>query len=176
MNLLLNVHPQIVVTCQSFLIIIGIFMQGYDITKKKGPIWAYPHASSRIFRSSIFMLYSDNKQVRPFPSHRVNHNIRPDISVSENGFEHTTSFAYSFSGWKGFYYSKRRPVHWERLQTSAAYDVAGAVEVINDLGLDTLTFLAVTVLIVPTFKLIKASPVRTFGVLSFFFLILLLKM
>lgn len=42
---------------------------------------------------------------------------------------------------------------------NATLDVGGAVEVINDLGLDTLTFLAVTVLVVPAFKIVKASPV-----------------
>lgn len=42
----------------------------------------------------------------------------------------------------------------------AALDVAAAVDVINDLGLDTLTFLAVTVIVVPLFRRIKASPVR----------------
>lgn len=41
----------------------------------------------------------------------------------------------------------------------AAIDVASAVDVINDLGFDTLTFLAVTVMVVPVFKLIRASPV-----------------
>ena len=39
-------------------------------------------------------------------------------------------------------------------------ELGGAVEVINNLGLDTLTFLAATVLVIPAFKLIKASPVR----------------
>lgn len=47
---------------------------------------------------------------------------------------------------------------------NATLDVGGAVEVINDLGLDTLTFLAVTVLVVPAFKIVKASPI-----LGFFF-------
>ncbi|GJN35531.1 hypothetical protein PR202_gb24317 [Eleusine coracana subsp. coracana] len=37
---------------------------------------------------------------------------------------------------------------------------SGAVEVINDLGFDTLTFLGVTVLVVPAFRVIKASPVK----------------
>ncbi|KAI0501324.1 hypothetical protein KFK09_016268 [Dendrobium nobile] len=44
----------------------------------------------------------------------------------------------------------------------AAIDVASAVDVINDLGLDTLTFLAVTVMVVPAFKLIRASPILGF--------------
>lgn len=47
----------------------------------------------------------------------------------------------------------------KRFRTYAQIDVAGAVDVINDLGMDTLTFLAVTVMIVPAFKIIKASPV-----------------
>jgi hypothetical protein len=34
------------------------------------------------------------------------------------------------------------------------------VEVINDLGFDTLTFLGVTVLVVPAFRVIRASPVK----------------
>lgn len=51
-----------------------------------------------------------------------------------------------------------------RFQIYASLDVASAVDVINDLGLDTLTFLAVTVLVVPAFKTIKASPI-----LGFFF-------
>ena len=39
-------------------------------------------------------------------------------------------------------------------------ELASGIEVINNLGLDTLTFLGATVLIVPTFKAIKQSPVR----------------
>ncbi|KAJ9561229.1 hypothetical protein OSB04_006389 [Centaurea solstitialis] len=49
-----------------------------------------------------------------------------------------------------------------RFCMNAALDVGGAVEVINDLGLDTLTFLAVTVLVVPAFKIVKASPILGF--------------
>ncbi|EOA20010.1 hypothetical protein CARUB_v10000273mg [Capsella rubella] len=45
-----------------------------------------------------------------------------------------------------------------------SYDVASAVDVINDLGFDTLTFLMVTVIIVPAFRVLKASPI-----LGFFF-------
>lgn len=46
-----------------------------------------------------------------------------------------------------------------RVQTYAGVDVASAVDVINDLGFDTLTFLMVTVIIVPAFRVLKASPV-----------------
>ena len=37
---------------------------------------------------------------------------------------------------------------------------SGAVEVINDLGFDTLTFLGVTVLVIPAFRVVRASPVK----------------
>jgi hypothetical protein len=39
-------------------------------------------------------------------------------------------------------------------------ELASGIEVINNLGLDTLTFLGATVVIVPAFKAIKQSPVR----------------
>lgn len=48
-----------------------------------------------------------------------------------------------------------------RGETYAGVDVASAVDVINDLGFDTLTFLMVTVIIVPAFRVLKASPVLT---------------
>lgn len=49
----------------------------------------------------------------------------------------------------------------KKYRLCAQLDVASAVDVINDLGLDTLTFLASTVLIVPAFRTLKASPVRS---------------
>ncbi|KAG5023225.1 hypothetical protein JHK82_019127 [Glycine max] len=129
--------------CQSF--------KGYDLTKQKSP--GYSHAISRVYRNSIFMLYSVNKQV-PLLPHGASHGIFHRTCVSENFLKRSP---LNVPSWKGLY----RP-RWEWLQTNVAYDVAGAVEVINDLGLDTLTFLAVTVLIVPTFKSLKASPILGF--------------
>lgn len=43
--------------------------------------------------------------------------------------------------------------------TRSHAEIATGVEVINNLGLDALTFLAATVIFVPSFKAIKASPV-----------------
>ncbi|KAI3786262.1 hypothetical protein L1987_39823 [Smallanthus sonchifolius] len=68
----------------------------------------------------------------------------------------------SFLGGRRFYILNQR--HSGRFHMNATLDVSGAIEVINDLGLDTLTFLAVTVLVVPAFKIVKASPI-----LGFFF-------
>ncbi|CAJ1936190.1 unnamed protein product [Sphenostylis stenocarpa] len=137
--------------CQSF--------KGYDLTKQKSP--GYSHSISRVYRNSIFMLYALNKKV-PLLPHGASQGIFHGSSVSENFFKKSPLNVPLSSGWKGLY----RP-RWERLQTNVAYDVAGAVEVINDLGLDTLTFLAVTVIIVPTFKSLKASPVRRSWSLAF---------
>ncbi|CAN6357098.1 unnamed protein product [Urochloa humidicola] len=39
---------------------------------------------------------------------------------------------------------------------------SGAAEVINDLGFDTLTFLGVTVLVIPAFRVVRASPILGF--------------
>ncbi|XP_019421720.1 PREDICTED: K(+) efflux antiporter 3, chloroplastic isoform X2 [Lupinus angustifolius] len=139
--------------CQSF--------KGYDLTKQKSH--GYFRAISRTYRSSIFTLHSVNKQVSQL-SHSGSRRIIHRTHVPENLFKSTTLIVPSFSYWKGFSFSKDKPLRWERLITNVAYDVAGAVEVINDLGSDTLTFLAVTVIIVPTFKLLKASPI-----LGFFF-------
>lgn len=49
-----------------------------------------------------------------------------------------------------------------RLVPRAEVSLAAGLDVINDLGLDTLTFLAATVVVVPTFKALKASPVCCF--------------
>ncbi|MED6134053.1 K(+) efflux antiporter 3, chloroplastic [Stylosanthes scabra] len=139
--------------CQTF--------KGYDLTKQKSP--GCSHGLSRICRSSVFMFYSFRKQVAPQPRF-ASHGIVNRNSFSEGFFSSKPLPVPLFLGSKGLYSSKYSPSRWERLQTNVAYDVAGAVEVINDLGLDTLTFLAVTVLIVPTLKSIKTSPI-----LGFFF-------
>lgn len=44
--------------------------------------------------------------------------------------------------------------------TRASVELAGGMDIINNLGLDSLTFLAATVLVVPAFKAMKASPVH----------------
>ncbi|GLJ29909.1 hypothetical protein SUGI_0591300 [Cryptomeria japonica] len=75
--------------------------------------------------------------------------------------------AQSFLEWKignkvGFKNNKHSKM--EKFRINAELEFASAVDVINDLGLDTMTFFAVTVLVVPAFKVIKASPI-----LGFFF-------
>lgn len=71
-------------------------------------------------------------------------------------------FVRDDSHWTGhsFYYHRKKSRG--KFQVKAEMEISSAVEVINDLGFDTLTFLVVTVLVVPAFRVIKASPVSSF--------------
>ncbi|MCO5612748.1 hypothetical protein L7F22_067017 [Adiantum nelumboides] len=57
---------------------------------------------------------------------------------------------------------KGTSTRYTRLAVRAEVTLAAGLDVINDLGLDTLTFLAATVLVVPLFKALKASPILGF--------------
>ncbi|KAE8774487.1 K(+) efflux antiporter 3, chloroplastic [Hordeum vulgare] len=57
---------------------------------------------------------------------------------------------------------RRRRAAAFRVRAGVGVEIASAVEVINDLGFDTLTFLGVTVLVVPAFRVVKASPILGF--------------
>ncbi|CAD5186733.1 unnamed protein product [Musa acuminata subsp. malaccensis] len=82
--------------------------------------------------------------------------------------QRNTTWGYSLSSTqkcislRGSYNYNGRKTCRRRFQIKAQLDVASAIEVINDLGFDTLTFLAVTVLVVPAFRMIKASPILGF--------------
>jgi hypothetical protein len=70
-------------------------------------------------------------------------------------------------GWPKSYPSRsQRKSHVVKAQVT---ELASGIEVINNLGLDTLTFLGATVLIVPAFKAIKQSPVRDLSLPCFKF-------
>ncbi|XP_035540404.1 K(+) efflux antiporter 3, chloroplastic-like [Juglans regia] len=136
--------------------------QGYDIFKQKSPIGACSHATSRLGGKYIQMPYSRNQQVC-LSSYAINYRMSQSSLVSGYFFGGAHSLFPSVSNWGGFCFNHRL-APWERSRVYAAIDVANALEVINDLGSDTLTFLAVTVLVVPAFKVIRASPI-----LGFFF-------
>ncbi|TQD77709.1 hypothetical protein C1H46_036770 [Malus baccata] len=114
------------------------------------------------FSGCSFVPYSSNQQVHPL-SYATNYKTRHPPFVARN-FLGNPLLASSVCGWRGLYFSNHQPVLSKRLRIHAGLDVASAVDVISDLGFDTLTFLAVTVIIVPAFKIIKASPI-----LGFFF-------
>ncbi|XP_049379428.1 K(+) efflux antiporter 3, chloroplastic [Solanum stenotomum] len=131
--------------------------KGYNVRAQTRSTWStfsasclHPHYSN--------LSYAYNKSVHISSYHKINH-----PSSGTNGVCKRTPFSSSYSG-RGVCILKHQKSLRCRFQIYASLDVASAVDVINDLGLDTLTFLAVTVLIVPAFKTIKASPI-----LGFFF-------
>ncbi|KAK9134180.1 hypothetical protein Syun_013510 [Stephania yunnanensis] len=119
---------------------------------KIGPLRVYPHCSSML-RHNLCLPFSHRQKVGSLsytPNHSKNSGLR--------GADLLTSSVFS---WLRRRNSKR--ARRARFQMCAALDVAGAVDVINDLGSDTLTFLVVTVLVVPAFKMLKASPLFEMG-------------
>ncbi|GMY38904.1 K(+) efflux antiporter 3, chloroplastic [Fagus crenata] len=137
--------------------------KGYDIIKQKSPIRAYSHAISRLGGQYVHMPYSRNRKVC-LPSSTISYRIIHRSFVSGYIFEGTPLLISTVFDCGGFCFSKHRLAPSERSRVYAALDVASAIDVINDLGLDTLTFLAVTVLVVPAFKIVRVSPI-----LGFFF-------
>ncbi|XP_047982502.1 K(+) efflux antiporter 3, chloroplastic [Salvia hispanica] len=87
---------------------------------------------------------------------------RINCHLGYNGFKGRPLSSYSVTGREKSHLLSRRNIKNFRFRIHASLDVATAVDVINDLGLDTLTFLCVTVLVVPVFKRIKASPILGF--------------
>lgn len=135
----------------------------HEIISQTSLIRAYTHDSSRLSRHFFCGPFSHNQRVHS-SSCAINCRISHFSLTSGNISKGTPLLTSSVSGWRGFYFSYHRKAHWERSRIYSSLDVANAVEVINDLGLDTLTFLAVTVMVIPAFKIIRASPI-----LGFFF-------
>lgn len=142
-------------------------LQGKDIFKQKSPFMACSIATSRLCGHSSIP-YVSNQQVRSL-SCANKYKIRHSPFVSRNFIQGSSLLTSSVRCWRGLYFSNHRPGHSARWRIYATLDVASAVDVINDLGFDTLTFLAVTVMIVPAFKIIKASPVRVLWYWPFYF-------
>lgn len=140
-------------------------LQVYDIFGQTSSIRAYGH-------DSYGVLYLCKQKIH-VQSHVENYKVYHRSFAFINSFEGRKLLAPSISGWRclSFSNNNRPQTRGEGFRTYAAAEVAGAVDVINDLGLDTLTFLAVTVIVVPVFKIARASPVRisfTFQLFSHF--------
>ncbi|XP_050364559.1 K(+) efflux antiporter 3, chloroplastic isoform X1 [Argentina anserina] len=136
--------------------------KGYDLIKQKSPLMACSIGTSRLC-GHFFSPYVSNQQVRSL-SYANKYKIRHSPFVARNFIQGNSLLTSSVHCWRGLHFSNHRSGHSARWRIYATLDVASAVDVINDLGFDTLTFLAVTVLVVPAFKIIKASPI-----LGFFF-------
>lgn len=98
------------------------------------------------------------------PLNAISYRTNNQFVASRNSIEGSVLLSFPVSNCRGFFFSTNCSSRLKNLRMHVGLDVASAVDVINDLGLDTLTFLAVTVLVVPAFKILRASPV-----LGFFF-------
>uniref|UniRef100_A0A2P2LF16 Cation/H+ exchanger transmembrane domain-containing protein n=1 Tax=Rhizophora mucronata TaxID=61149 RepID=A0A2P2LF16_RHIMU len=130
--------------------------KGQAIIKQASSIRACSYSVSCLY-GRLFCTSSPLRQPMRMPSCALIYGTGHHCIISGNTTEH-------LSGWRGFRLFKRRLGHRERSRIHATVDVASALDVINDLGMDTLTFLVVTVVVVPVFKIIRASPI-----LGFFF-------
>ncbi|XP_022726852.1 K(+) efflux antiporter 3, chloroplastic-like isoform X2 [Durio zibethinus] len=137
--------------------------KGCDFVKKKSLGGAYSQAISWFSGHSSNLPYVNNMLFYSRPL-LVKVRMNNCTLVLKNTFGGTPFLHSPPSNKRGVHLSNKRLVHWGTSRIYAAVDVASAVDVINDLGLDTLTFLAVTVMVVPVFKIIRASPI-----LGFFF-------
>ncbi|XP_022988686.1 K(+) efflux antiporter 3, chloroplastic-like [Cucurbita maxima] len=137
--------------------------QIYSVVKQKNSLRAYSHTVHQHCGSSFNLHYSRSKKVAI--SQSIINCWRNDYSfVPIQSHNNATTLNIKLVGRNGYNWSNHRHKPRQRSRMHAAIDVAAAVDVINDLGLDTLTFLAVTVIVVPLFRRIKASPI-----LGFFF-------
>ncbi|XP_028126700.1 K(+) efflux antiporter 3, chloroplastic-like isoform X2 [Camellia sinensis] len=136
--------------------------KGYDfVNQTSTTIRANSHAFSHMSRHFFSVPY--NRQMR-VPSSSIYHRISHCISFTANVSKGRPLLSPSIFSEIGFCFFNHRLAQRERFRIYTALDVSGAVDVINDLGLDILTLLAVTVMVVPAFKIIKTSPI-----LGFFF-------
>lgn len=130
-------------------------MQGYDISFQTNPVRSMASASHP---SQCHLTVSSScGQLVGSPSLSLSHRIYGHLVY--NGFKGRPLSSYSVTGRGKSHFLSRKHIKNFKFRIHASLDVAAAVDVINDLGLDTLTFLCVTVLVVPVFKTIKASPV-----------------
>lgn len=130
-------------------------LQGYNVISQTSSTWS-TFTASYLRRHYSNVSYACNKSIH-ISSVSLHHKINRPFSGT-NGVCKSMPFSSSCGG-RGVCILKHQKSLRSKFQIYASLDVASAVDVINDLGLDTLTFLAVTVLVVPAFKSIKASPV-----------------
>ncbi|KAL9238513.1 hypothetical protein vseg_012922 [Gypsophila vaccaria] len=118
--------------------------------------------NSSFRRRTLYKISSGERLVHRPPNRAFPRVNKSEVSWS-SGNKLPASIPVYINHRESFFLSSRSRVGGN-FQLRAVADVASAVDVINDLGLDTLTFLAVTVLIVPAFKALKTSTI-----LGFFF-------
>ncbi|KAK4802114.1 hypothetical protein SAY86_000317 [Trapa natans] len=137
--------------------------KGYDVVKYGNTMAAYSRLSSSDYGRASNITFSYHRQTVVLSPSIVNYRIIQGPSDSAHLYRKIQLLSSTESGQSRVHHLNHRSGPTQRSRIHAV-DVAAAVDVINDLGFDTLTFLAVTVMVVPTFKILKASPI-----LGFFF-------
>uniref|UniRef100_A0A7N0T0N9 RCK N-terminal domain-containing protein n=1 Tax=Kalanchoe fedtschenkoi TaxID=63787 RepID=A0A7N0T0N9_KALFE len=128
----------------------------YDIASEWGLSRPYYHPSAHLCSRLTFGNHCCKQEVHS--ANVTSHGRNVGFFSSENSNRQTSLSASSTYKPRDLSILDLGLTSREKWKTSAVPDIASAVDVINDLGMDTLTFLMVTVLIVPAFKLIRASP------------------
>ncbi|XP_039039808.1 K(+) efflux antiporter 3, chloroplastic-like [Hibiscus syriacus] len=137
--------------------------KGYDFVKRKSRGGTYSQAIS---------WFSGHSSYAPYVNSTLFCSRSLSVKVGTNNCTHDLKHVFGGtpspplvpSNLRGLNFCHDRLLRRRRSRIHATVEVASALDVINDLGLDTLTFLAVTVLVVPTFKIFRSSPI-----LGFFF-------
>lgn len=111
---------------------------------------------------------SSQKRGLDLPGHSVHNCLAKCALISRSRLENMW-FCYREPGWRWPCVYRHNKFYQRKFRIHAELEVASAIDVINDLGLDTLTFLAVTVIVVPAFRILKASPVSKSHCISFVF-------
>ncbi|XP_056699079.1 K(+) efflux antiporter 3, chloroplastic isoform X2 [Spinacia oleracea] len=136
--------------------------KGSEVTYRK-IVNKTSYVENSSFRRYSFHLLSSRDRLVQLPSCRSPPRLQESY-ITRSGLEKLSTPVPAFFSHRKLFFSGSSSDDSKRFQSHAVVDVASAVDVINDLGLDTLTFLVVTVVIVPVFRTIRASPI-----LGFFF-------
>ncbi|KAM0943616.1 putative regulator of K+ conductance, cation/H+ exchanger, NAD(P)-binding domain superfamily [Dioscorea sansibarensis] len=95
-------------------------------------------------------------------SHKQAVLLSPSASLHKRKLGYLSGHGGDSNNGQRRYINKHRDSRLSGFRIYSELSISSAVDVINDLGFDTLTFLAVTVMVVPAFRIIKASPILGF--------------
>ncbi|KAH7675324.1 putative K+/H+-antiporter-containing protein [Dioscorea alata] len=95
-------------------------------------------------------------------SHKQAVLLSPAVSLHKRQLGYLSGHGGHSNNGQRRYINKRRDARLSGFRIYSELSISSAVDVINDLGFDTLTFLGVTVMVVPAFRIIKASPILGF--------------
>lgn len=135
----------------TFLYKIWLLFQGSGLKCQASLLTAQNHISAT--HTKHFLSFSHKQAVL----------LSPAVSLHKRQLGYLSGCGGHSNNGQRRYINKRRDSRLSGFRINSELSISSAVDVINDLGFDTLTFLGVTVVIVPAFRIIKASPVSVWG-------------